>query len=147
MIGEFHKNCLTQKKLLWGPLSVDCFACYYNAKLSRYFSRFWNPGTSGVDAFAQDWSKENCLLVPPIVLIPSVLNHLYLCKGRGVFVCPWWPSSTFWPLLWSYYKLWIKGMFIREGSTVLQRGRNKNSIFGSDFHGTVCIVRIDCSNA
>lgn len=34
---------------LWGPHSVDCFANYYNHKLPKYFSRFWNPNTSGVD--------------------------------------------------------------------------------------------------
>ena len=45
---------------LWGPLIVDCFASYYNANLPRFFSRFWNPGTADVDAFAQNWSNENC---------------------------------------------------------------------------------------
>ena len=27
----------------WGPHTVDCFANFYNAKLDRFFSRFWNP--------------------------------------------------------------------------------------------------------
>ena len=67
---------------LWGPYSIDCFACYYNTKLPRVFSRFWNPDTSGVDAFSQNWSGENCLLVPPVTLIPSVLKHIYWCKGN-----------------------------------------------------------------
>ncbi|XP_033640406.1 uncharacterized protein LOC117300733 [Asterias rubens] len=30
----------------WGPFTVDCFACFYNSKLPRFFSRFWNPGHS-----------------------------------------------------------------------------------------------------
>lgn len=34
---------------LWGPHSVDCLANYYNRKLPTYFSRFWNPYSSGVD--------------------------------------------------------------------------------------------------
>ena len=24
----------------WGPFTVDCFACFYNSKLPRFFSRF-----------------------------------------------------------------------------------------------------------
>ena len=35
----------------WGPHTVDRFACFYNAQLSRYNSRFWNPGSEAVDAF------------------------------------------------------------------------------------------------
>ena len=28
----------------WGPHTVDCFATFYNYKVPRFFSRFWNPG-------------------------------------------------------------------------------------------------------
>lgn len=45
---------------LWGPHSVDCFANYYNHKIPRYFSRFWNPISSGVDFFFQSLQGENC---------------------------------------------------------------------------------------
>ena len=44
----------------WGPHSVDCFANYYNHKLPRFFSRFWNPNTAGVDFFIQPLRGENC---------------------------------------------------------------------------------------
>ena len=44
----------------WGAHTVDCFADFYIAKLSRFFSRFWNPGASGIDFFAQELSSENC---------------------------------------------------------------------------------------
>ena len=45
---------LTSQSLefMWGPHSLDCFASYCNAKTRVFFfSRFWNPGTAGVDAF------------------------------------------------------------------------------------------------
>ena len=51
----------------WGPHTIDCFANFYNTKIERFFSRFWNPGTAGVDAFFQSWQNENCLLVPPLL--------------------------------------------------------------------------------
>ena len=104
-ISEELFKILSQK---WGPFTIDCFACFYNKKLDRYFSRFWNPESSGVDAFTQDWSGENCLLVPPVVLISSVLKHIFLCKAKGTLVIPWWPSSVFWPLLWPSYRQWIQ---------------------------------------
>ena len=63
---------------LWGPHTVDCFANYYTAKLPRFFSRFWNPGTSGIDFFAQELSSENCLVVPPVALVARVIHYLSL---------------------------------------------------------------------
>ena len=38
----------------WGPHTVDRFACSYNAKLARFNSRFYQPGTEAVDAFLQN---------------------------------------------------------------------------------------------
>ncbi len=131
----------------WGPFTTDCFACYYNTKLPRFFSRFWNPGSTAVDAFAQNWANENCLLVPPVVLIPSVLKHLYSCKSKGALVFPWWPSSPFWPILWSCYKAWIKEVITVDGFSALQLGRNKNSLLGSkNLNSLVCVAYIDCTN-
>ena len=36
---------------LWGPHTVDRFACSYYAKLPRFNSRFFQPGSEAVDAF------------------------------------------------------------------------------------------------
>lgn len=55
----------------WGPHTIDCFANFYNTKIERFFSRFWNAGTAGVDAFFQSRRNENCencVLVPPPLL-------------------------------------------------------------------------------
>ena len=46
---------------IWGPYTVDCFANYYNCKLHRFFSRFWNPNTSGVDFFCPKPLKRKLL--------------------------------------------------------------------------------------
>ncbi|XP_071171021.1 uncharacterized protein [Mytilus edulis] len=54
---------------LWGPFNCDLFADSRNKKVSRFFSKFFTPGTSGVDAFAYDWSAFNNWIVPPIYLI------------------------------------------------------------------------------
>ena len=88
------------------------------------------------------------MLVPPVVLIPSVLDHIHMCRAKGTLVFPWWPSSVFWPILWSSYITWIKGFITMEGSNSLVQGRNKNSLLGSsEFNGLVCSVHIDCTHA
>lgn len=47
-----------------GSHTVDCLATFYIYKVPRFFSRYWNPGSSGVDAFFQAWQGENCWVVP-----------------------------------------------------------------------------------
>ena len=130
----------------WGPLTLDCFASFYNAQLPHFFSRFWNPGAQAIDAFAQDWTGENVLLVPPAVLIPQVLNHFCSCQGRQVLVFPWWPASPFWPLLWTTYRPYIRDLITKPGNTALVHGRNKNSILGSpEFTGIMAMVKLSIS--
>ena len=77
---------------VWGPHTVDCFANFYTAKLPRFFSRFWNPGTSGVDFFVQNLlESENCLVVPPVPLVARALLYLSLQRARATIVIPQWP--------------------------------------------------------
>ena len=53
----------------WGPCTVDRFASYWNAKLPRFNSRNWNPGSEAVDAFTCDWKNENNWWCPPPYLV------------------------------------------------------------------------------
>ncbi|XP_072021557.1 uncharacterized protein [Amphiura filiformis] len=79
----------------WGPHTIDRFASFYNAKLPRFDSRFWNPGCENIDAFTVDWSNENNWLVPPIHLIPRVLFHMMRPGAAGTLICPQWYSAPF----------------------------------------------------
>ena len=47
----------------WGPFTVDCFANSVNAKASRLYSLFFQPGCLSVDSLAFDWGQESCWLV------------------------------------------------------------------------------------
>ena len=47
-----HDEVLMRLDALWGPHSIDRFACSYNAKLPRFNSRFLQPGAEAVDAFS-----------------------------------------------------------------------------------------------
>ena len=118
----------------WGPHSVDRFANYENTQLPRFNSRFWCPGTEAVDAFSVSWAGENNWLVPPIFLIPKVLNRMVALGGRGTLVVPAWPSAPFWPFIFTDEGLSpiFSDIFeIPLGSDVFVLGNNKNSIFGS----------------
>ena len=82
MIGK-SRTIFQSLEELWGPHTVDCFGNYYTAKLSRFVSRFWNAGASGIDFFAQELSPENCLLVCPLSLVSRVIHYLKLQKAMA----------------------------------------------------------------
>ena len=130
----------------WGPLTIDCFANDYNAKLKHFYSLFNSPGSAGVDAFSFNWHGENCLLVPPVCVVGAALHHLRLCKGKGVLVAPFWPSAAFWPLLLNEFNHFIVDHILVKGRNVLVHGFNVNSLLGSsEFLGRILAIRIDCS--
>ena len=97
-----------------------------------------------MDLFVQNLEPENCLVVPPVSLIARVLHYLSLQKARATIVIPVWPSSSFWPLLTSQYKQFMKGCFQRKGSGALTSERNLNSFLGSvNFTGNVVAFRME----
>ena len=81
--------------LTWGPHSVDRFANHVNAKLPPFNSRFWNPGSEGIDAFVMNWHGENNYVCPPICLILRVLHHMRNCKASDSLIVPLWHSAPF----------------------------------------------------
>lgn len=80
---------------LWGPHTCDRFACPYNAKVQCFNTRFYQPGSSGVNAFSQDWSHHNNQLCPPVYLTCKVVS------AQETLILPVWKSAHFWPLLCS----------------------------------------------
>ena len=118
---------------LWGPHTCDRFACHYNAKLPKFNTRFFQPGTSGVNAFAQDWSNDNWLCLP-VCLTCKVLSHFKVSNAAGTLVVPLWRSEHFWPRLcfnglhWSgFVHDWV---ILPDLPNLFVRGKAKNSIFG-----------------
>ena len=130
----------------FGPFTIDCFANALNKKVDRFYSLFYVPGTSGVDAFSFNWWEEMCLLTPPVAVIGRCLEHLLRCQARGVLVAPLWVSSFFWPMLRGFFNQFIVDYLRVKGSVVLQLGLNPNSLLGSkDFSSEVIAILIDCS--
>ena len=133
---------------LWGPHSIDRFACSYNTKLPRFNSRFCQPGTEAVDAFSQDLSAENNWLVPPTTVIGRVLTHMCDCKAVGTLIVPMWKCAYFWTLLCndgvhlnSFVSHWL---LLPSGADIFVSGRAKNKLFGTKAFKSPCLaLRID----
>ena len=83
----------------WGPFTVDRFASASNNKCKRFNSKFYWPTSEQVDAFSISWDKESNCLVPPVSLVPKVLQHMSRCSCSGVLIVPFWPSASFWPFI------------------------------------------------
>ena len=119
----------------WGPHTIDRFACDYNAKLPRFNSIFYQPGTEAVDAFLQDWEFENNWLLPPVSQISRVVDHLRLCNAEGTLVIPMWKSLYFWVLLCNDGRHW--NSFVHDWvvlpklKQLFVRGKAKNDLFGA----------------
>ena len=54
-----HPGIFSWLNRRFGPFTVDRFATNLNAQLPRFNTRYWEPGTEGINALAQDWSNEN----------------------------------------------------------------------------------------
>jgi hypothetical protein len=136
---------------LWGPHTTDRFADNFNAKIEKFNSKFWCPGSSHVDAFSTNWAGDNNWLVPPISLVSKTIKHLKVCKARGTLIVPDWPSASFWPILFAENNHWrgivARVIKITDPSNVFVYGRNHQTIFGSNhMKSHVLCVRVDASN-
>ena len=81
------------------PLKVDCFASRLNFKIEKYFSRYYDPYSSWVDAFSVLWS-DHVYLFPPVPIIHRVISKFKTDKtGHGLLICPYWPSQFWFPSL------------------------------------------------
>ncbi|CAC5392157.1 unnamed protein product [Mytilus coruscus] len=131
----------------WEKLFFDRFADYKNHKIDRSNSKFWVPGTQGVDEFAFDWSGENNWIVPPVGIVCRVLNHMLTCR---VLVVPKWKSALFLPMVWNnkenkFYEFItdfvefdrLKHFFLLDSA--------KDSVFvQSPFISNVLVSKLDC---
>ena len=91
---------------MWGPHTVDRFASDKNHLLPVFNSKFWCPGSAGVDAFALNWQGANNWCNPPFSLIGRVLTHMRMQGAVGTVIVPFWPKRPWWPLLEPRAGLW-----------------------------------------
>jgi hypothetical protein len=96
---------------------VDLFASHANHQLPVYYSRYFTPSTSGVDAFRFSWGRS-CWANPPFHLILRVLKHTEACKARMCLIAPFWPTRDWWPFI-TADGVWFRSCIL--GARVLGR--------------------------
>ena len=118
----------------WGPHEVDWFASTHNAMLPVFYTRYWSPGSAGIDAFTENWRGKKGWFVPPICLIARVLKHMEKCCCFGTIVVPYWPSASFWPILCSeggHFGRAVKGWIdLPTGASYYVSGEHSGALFG-----------------
>jgi hypothetical protein len=77
----------------WGPHSIDRFATQYNNHCKRFNARYFDSKAEAMDAFTQDWSKDNNYANPDWNDISKVIEHARKCKAQLTLVFPDWPSK------------------------------------------------------
>ena len=109
-------------------------ACHYN-KLLLFNSKFFQAGTSGVNAFSQDWAFANNWLCPPTYLTVRVVNHLKICKATGTLIISLWRSAHFWTIICNdgvHFSNFVHDWCILPHiPNLFIRGKAKNCIFGN----------------
>lgn len=137
-----------QLERLWGPYEADWFASHYNAKHKMFFSKFWNPGSSGMDAFTFDWGGKNGWFVPPVYLITRVILYMEACKAYGTLIVPVWKTGRFWPILCPCGSGFITAVkdarYLPTGENVCVQGRGSNNVFtGERLHFRMLALYLD----
>ncbi|VDI56805.1 Hypothetical predicted protein [Mytilus galloprovincialis] len=117
---------------LWGIFTCDRFACDYNTKCKMFNSKFYCKGTSGIDAFKQNWTNENNWLVPPPSLITKVINKLTVERCEGTLVVPEWRSAPYWCMLThdAKFQNFVVDYKYLHGYNLIKKGRGQNGLFG-----------------
>jgi len=75
--------------------TLDLFASEENAKVKKFFSEYMTPSTSGIDAFAQDWSKDVLWICAPIKYLIRIAIRIRKSEAEGVILVPSWITSSF----------------------------------------------------
>ena len=82
-----------------GPLKLDLYANHWNRQTTRYFSRYPQPETLGLDAMIQTWDKTGNYAYPPHIMIPGTINKAVRDKVEMVIIAPVWRSQPWYSLL------------------------------------------------
>ena len=97
--GLSRKSFRIVEKTFKLKFTCDAFANGTNKKVSKFYSKVAAPGTSGVNAFMQDWSQDVVFVCPPVSLIADVYQYIKTVHCSGVLVIPRWERNSYWPII------------------------------------------------
>jgi site-specific DNA-methyltransferase (adenine-specific) len=76
--------------------TIDLFASNQNKKCKRFYSNFYCPGTSGIDAFSHSWDGDIAWICPPIKEVTRIIRKLRKSRPTGMLFVPEWKASDYW---------------------------------------------------
>lgn len=128
------ENVFQSLDVIWGPHNIDRFASHLNKKLENFNSRWWCPGTKGVDALLQEWGFDNNWLVPPPRLAVNVIRKLKQEGARCTLLVQHWESAAFWPLLFRDYlpQEGVVDFKILGAKDVVSEGKSNNGLISKN---------------
>ena len=137
---EFYQKISTVSML---NFTLDCFASSENTKCSKFYTRFYDYNTSGVDSLKFSWTGEVVWVVPPPRIAVKALVHFKECRCVGAFIVPKWTGQGFWAMLQSsVYKKYVTGHYEFMGKKYISPGMSGNNVF-KDFRGILSVFIFD----
>jgi hypothetical protein len=88
-----NRDIFQKLDTIWGPHTVDRFATDLNAQTRRFNSMRRCPGSEAVNAFTQDWSKDNNWINPPFSMLQLVINKIIRQRATATIVAPIWRAQ------------------------------------------------------
>lgn len=136
-----NKAIFRRLEARYGPHDIDLFATNNNAQLSRFFSRFYCPGSEGVDALAHDWRGLNCYGNPPYDpdLLLAVVQKLRTEQVAATLVVPYWTAQAWWQQL---MEIAVDLVFLPQDTRLFAPGRGGSAQFLPPPRWQVVAVRV-----
>jgi len=106
---------------------IDVFASKSNRRLERFYSKTWEEGCAGVDAFAQDWSSGMLWLAPPVSFLIKVAKRIRRCTCQGVIIIPKWPTALFYCYFFDHQKVLSPFLLVREFNPFIYQNQGAKS--------------------
>ena len=79
--------------------TCDAFSNCTNKHVDKFYSKVASPGSSGVNAFIQNWSGDYIYACPPVKMVIDVYRYIQQIPCCGILVVPYWPKNIFWPVV------------------------------------------------
>jgi hypothetical protein len=80
----------------FGPFSVNLFATCDNRKVIRFYSRSFEKGNYGTDAFTQRWDGECIYATPPVTFAMRTTRKAAISDLNGIILVLLWKGARFW---------------------------------------------------
>jgi hypothetical protein len=143
---EITGDNIAHLSALFGPFTVDLFATKQNAKCERFYSRSWEEGSAGVDAFAWDWAGESVYAAPLVTLVLWMIRKAAASACSGVLIIPLWMNAMFWTFCfrdWAHLNSKFESVQIVRMHTMSWELSNKDLIGGKEMQFLVFKIGVE----